>query len=683
MIVNINDSNFQEYSDIFTEAFKELKKKGYINENTEKTSFSSLAEYYSHMADLFAISAYRYVLLPLDEDAFTINLNDRSITVPASFSKCAGVQNDQLAETITFVVDRYFDYMDLNNTQIYVQWITPDGTHGATHVEMRDLESEADKIRFAWPLNSAITSKPGNVRFSVRFIRVDGTNTVYSLNTLDKEIVIRPALSTKTPTIETAPIQNDEFEKAIINSVFDGQGVPAPTTPSFRSPGADITINPQNDPDLVSDDSRFVDNKKVISLKNDTITLYAQAVAPNGESFDYEWYFIPEGSTEAILCNPKPKMENGKEVAQPQFGTVEIDKKLEANVEFEDGKIPSRNFPERYFDEAGEEYIGPFPTEAKLFTKFSTYTVAPASEGKDINGTYFARAYNTISRGDDKDPIVSINYGQTSQCLIPGPRDVKISKNLESGKIVKNATENLTIELEEDNYGPTVDYKWERSYDNFATKEALNTINSASLAIDTSNAASVPAWYKVNPVASLNRKTKDQTFSTVCKVTLPPEPPIVPSIGDQTKYLSNGDAVLTVTAAVNRPANMANRSEELFSEGLTYVWQMKPIDMIDNKWDTVPEVDATDEEALKAASYIGQGTSTLTVKNIGKYGGVMFRCLVINTLNGQSSVFDHSGSYTYSKDDEYLGEFKPEAPHRYPTPGKDQEKQNYTYTVLL
>ena len=61
----------------------------------------------------------------------------------------------------------------------------------------------------------------------------------------------------------------------------------------------------------------------------------------------------------------------------------------------------------------------------------------------------------------------------------------------------------------------------------------------------------------------------------------------------------------------------------------------------------------------------------------------MFRCLVINTLNGQSSVFDHSGSYTYSKDDEYLGEFKPEAPHRYPAPGKDQEKQNYTYTVLL
>jgi hypothetical protein len=59
-------------------------------------------------------------MVPLDEDPFIIDLNTRSITVPTSFSKCASVQTDMLAETIIFVVDRYFDYMDLANTEIYV-----------------------------------------------------------------------------------------------------------------------------------------------------------------------------------------------------------------------------------------------------------------------------------------------------------------------------------------------------------------------------------------------------------------------------------------------------------------------------------------------------------------------------------------------------------------------------------
>ena len=90
MIVNINDSNFQEYSDIFTEAFKELKKKGYINENTEKTSFSSLAEYYSHMADLFATGKYKYVLLPIWIGKYQYNKKDFGFIVNGENGKVAG-----------------------------------------------------------------------------------------------------------------------------------------------------------------------------------------------------------------------------------------------------------------------------------------------------------------------------------------------------------------------------------------------------------------------------------------------------------------------------------------------------------------------------------------------------------------------------------------------------------------
>jgi hypothetical protein len=155
MIVSMN-KNPDKYSNLFIEAKDFLGLSDNIN---------SLAEYYGHMADFFGKQGYRFVMLPLDEDPFTIDLNNRTIIVPASFNKCASIQNDQLAETIVFVTDRYFDYMDLANTQIYVQWTIPadpknnrnQAIEGATFVEMRDLESEPGKLRFAWPLNKEIT----------------------------------------------------------------------------------------------------------------------------------------------------------------------------------------------------------------------------------------------------------------------------------------------------------------------------------------------------------------------------------------------------------------------------------------------------------------------------------------------------------------------------------------------
>jgi hypothetical protein len=200
MIVSMN-KNPDKYVEIFAEAYEFLEKHGLVDGS--KDTFNSLAEYYGHMADFFDKQNYRYVMLPLDEDPFAIDLNTRTINVPASFSKCASVQSDQLAETIVFVADRYFDYMDLANTNIYVQWTVPadakagrpNAIEGATRVEMVDLETYPGQIRFAWPLNDAITQYAGNIKFAVRFFRIDNANEViYSLNTLEATLVIKPAL---------------------------------------------------------------------------------------------------------------------------------------------------------------------------------------------------------------------------------------------------------------------------------------------------------------------------------------------------------------------------------------------------------------------------------------------------------------------------------------------------------
>ena len=94
MIVTLNNNNSDKYLNLFTEAYEYLKEldNGYVD--LDKERFSSFAEYYSHMADFFENQKYKYVMLPLDEDPFLIDLNTRNITVPTSFNKCASVQKD-------------------------------------------------------------------------------------------------------------------------------------------------------------------------------------------------------------------------------------------------------------------------------------------------------------------------------------------------------------------------------------------------------------------------------------------------------------------------------------------------------------------------------------------------------------------------------------------------------------
>jgi hypothetical protein len=183
-------------------------------------------------------------MVPLDEEPFKIDLNTRNITVPASFSKCASVQTDTLAETIIFIADRYFDFMDLANTNIYVQWTTPDGFKGATRVDMRDLDSEPGKIKFAWPLNNLITKTPGAVKFAVRFFSITNNTEkelAYSLNTLPAEIIIKPSLQPEGPSQVEMNIL-DLFQKAVVNSNYAATGINPPVQPMYSAPGTDVAI---------------------------------------------------------------------------------------------------------------------------------------------------------------------------------------------------------------------------------------------------------------------------------------------------------------------------------------------------------------------------------------------------------------------------------------------------------
>lgn len=144
----------------------------------------------------------KYVVLPLDEPHFIIDANSRAITIPADFKKNGiAVQGDDLAEVVYFEVDRYFDSMDLNNCEIFIQWETPKKANGSSvksvsDVFIRDIESVPGKLIFGWAISDALTGSSGALKFSVKFLQweKDSKKIAYSLNTLTAQVMIHQSI---------------------------------------------------------------------------------------------------------------------------------------------------------------------------------------------------------------------------------------------------------------------------------------------------------------------------------------------------------------------------------------------------------------------------------------------------------------------------------------------------------
>ena len=705
MIVSMNKENSDSYLELFTEAYEFLQDEGYI-EDTGKERFNSLAEYYSHMADFFNSGNYKYVMLPLQEEPCKIDLNNRAIEVPQSFAKCASVQSDQLAETIIFIADRYFDYMDLSTTSIYVQWTIPENKKtglieqkGATSIEMIDLETEPGKIKFAWPLNDKITSVPGVVKFSVRFFRVDDSSPnklLYSLNTTEKEIIIKEALQpalTDEFAVE-APISKDLFASAISNNNHSTEGVEPPMQPVYSAPGSNINASTMIE----------VDGKKVVSLDKDTITLTAQAIVADAGEITYKWYYTDDAGNETDC------VENG-------FGDVR-----DFYQPFNPQPI-ERVRHERYFVDNGNGsyslYTGDMPAAEGtiLYERYSAYTVPAAGK---ITGEYRAAAWNNIPvpngyiryRGELTEEEfnkrvfyvkengsynVAVTFDPTAvyyvdkvlttvyptysdKCLLPAPADIAFNENgnLLDGSILTLVEQEdeeaediyastLAVSIVNDNYGPTVNYEWRKSI--VSEADATNLENAVHTTTEVPNlTVNEPGWYSVNVISTLNRTVKNKLSvdennePKACKVTFAPKPPLVERqaiSGSIVGYVNKAPAIFKVTASINNPDNMAH---ELLSDNISYIWQIAYSDT-NETYVNIP---------ADFAGVTGLGTNAITVTEKLKTQVANFRCLVINELNGAKAIFDHSGSYV---SDGTLGDFKEEPPYIY-------DEGSYVFTAV-
>ena len=273
---------------LFEKAFASLKDKGMLNETEiAQGRFLSLDGYFAHMSDLIGINS-NYVMIPADEKPFEINANNRTITVPADFSKCAGVAGDAMCEIITFTIDRYFDYVDLANTHICIQWVTPDKREGISHISLIDTETISGKIRFGWPLTEDIASVAGNVSFAVRFYTKDETNSefVYLFNTLTANLPIKQGLQLVNPVEEKDSVSL--FSKFVKNSNNPSYPIPSPIF--FGAPGKNL------------------EQQASIGADN-TLTLEGQAIVEDNGYIQYQWYFLESDTETAIKVENDDRFE--------------------------------------------------------------------------------------------------------------------------------------------------------------------------------------------------------------------------------------------------------------------------------------------------------------------------------------------------------------------------------------
>lgn len=188
-------------------------------------TIKTLEDYFSIIGALGQIHP-RFERLPLTEEMFRIDANTRSI-IPPSGNQVYAVKGDNVAETIYFNIDRYFDAVDLGSEDIKIIInCTINGKSFIVNIDSIDVDSDPGNIIFGWPITKELTANSGTIQYAVRFYCSDNTNNWYSFNTLPQTLTIRDsALLVGDPiAVSPAPFRRNFAPKGTLDfnpPVFD------------------------------------------------------------------------------------------------------------------------------------------------------------------------------------------------------------------------------------------------------------------------------------------------------------------------------------------------------------------------------------------------------------------------------------------------------------------------------
>ena len=141
--------------------------------------------------------------IPEEAQLYSVDLNARTIKAPAFLS----VESEHKAQTVYFLVDRYFGNMDLAQTNCVIQYITNTGEDYIYPVPYADTTSIPGKMIVPWTISLAATKNAGDLKYVIRFYLVDvswdmnqnpvedSVHFIYSLSTLPAQSRILKSFS--------------------------------------------------------------------------------------------------------------------------------------------------------------------------------------------------------------------------------------------------------------------------------------------------------------------------------------------------------------------------------------------------------------------------------------------------------------------------------------------------------
>ena len=319
----------------------------------------------------------KFLRLPLDEPLFEIDANSRKITIPSDFAANGlSVQGDHLAETVFFSIDRYFDYMDLNNCNIRINWKIGDVSGQSVNFS-KSVDAEPGKIIFGWPVAKDLTGKSGTLSFAVEFY-IERDNVIsYSLNTLISTINIKEGLVLINPTVINV---NDDILNMLQNSSF-GEGEAEVPDLAWLTNG--LVTNPDSTVALefINLAGNAIDNGDSQTLSSVPVKLYARAQAGAADIK----YSTPAGKDdpvdEYVLVSKKDDDDN--RIPLDPSGTYYVKEGSVYNIASSED-IRTWNNPEIAI-----------PNKSELYARYSTIEVNGVGE-------YYIQAQGIIFDKDNK-----------------------------------------------------------------------------------------------------------------------------------------------------------------------------------------------------------------------------------------------------------------------------------------
>ena len=142
--------------------------------------------------------------IPYAEDYIEVDWRTRSIGERDILSTA----RDHKSENLYFIMDRYWDYMDLSTTTCVISYKTypadpqKQGVTGLYAVPYYDIYThkatpgtlEKDKMIIPWCLDASVAEKEGSVKFFIRFFKVDKSGEepqlIYNLSTLPAKSMV-------------------------------------------------------------------------------------------------------------------------------------------------------------------------------------------------------------------------------------------------------------------------------------------------------------------------------------------------------------------------------------------------------------------------------------------------------------------------------------------------------------